>query len=134
MNLRLKYTLLVFLLIISSSLFAQDKIWIDANWNLTSAEKAVYYKTNISKEGIVSYFFKNNNKLAKKETYSDGVLEGAFFEYFETGELKNAGKYEEGKKDGVWKTYYKNGKIKTRGKYREGEKVGVWKTFYKNVY
>ena len=116
-----------------SSVFSQKKVWIDDNWNSTTVEKARYYKTSVSEEGILSYYFKNG-KIAKKESYENGVLEGDCLEYYETGELKKAGKYEKGKKEGVWKTFYKNGKIKIRGKYRDGEKVGVWKTFYKNVY
>lgn len=129
----LKLKLTLFLLLISNIYLAQDKIWVDVDGNLTSKDKATFYKLSVPQNGVLNYFFKNG-KIAKKETYEDGVLEGNYYEYYESGNLKETGDYETGKRDGIWKTYYENGKIKIRGKYRNGEKVGVWKTYYKNDY
>ena len=84
-------------------------------------------------KGVVTYYHRNG-LVSKKEKYKKGVMDGAYQEYFLTGELKVDGGYNRGKKEGVWKIYYKTGKIKSKGKYRDGEKVGVWKTYYKNVY
>lgn len=84
-------------------------------------------------KGVVTYYHRNG-LVSKKEKYKKGVMDGAYQEYFLTGELKVDGGYHKGKKEGVWKIYYKTGKIKSKGKYRDGEKVGVWKTYYKNVY
>lgn len=84
-------------------------------------------------QGDVIFYF-SDETIFKKVTYKKGVMNGAYLEYYRTGELKESGRYEDGKKDGSWKFYNKSGKIKTKGTYKEGEKVGVWKTFYKNIY
>jgi antitoxin component YwqK of YwqJK toxin-antitoxin module len=126
----------VFLLIIflAFSAKAQDKVYFDANWNVTTKEKAVYYRTieknKNNKEWIIDYYI--SGKKLQEANYINGKPEGKFLIYYNSGELKVIGRYIKGLKDGVWKTYYKTGKIKERGKYKDGEKVGVWKTFYKN--
>lgn len=113
---------------------AQDKVYFDANWNITDKENAVYYRSISSKktkqEWIIDYYI--SGKKAKEVTTIKGKEEGKFSMYYESGELMTDGRYKDGEKDGIWKTYYKNGKIKEKGKYDNGEKVGVWKTFYKN--
>lgn len=88
---------------------------------------------NESFQGVVTYYYPDEI-IFKKVTFKRGVMNGAYFEYYKTGELKESGRYEKGKRDGSWKFYNKSGKIKTKGTYKDGEKVGVWKTFYKNLY
>lgn len=151
-----------FFLLVSFSLFAQETTWIDANWNETTQEKAVFYRKVVQiKNGYtIKDFYSNgkiyregnsettvlkresffgkvtyyfkNGKIFKKENYENGRLEGRFYEYYETGEPYKTGAYEDNLKEGVWKTYYRNGKIKEKGKYHKGDKEGVWKTYYKN--
>ena len=132
--------ILVFMMFITNSLFSQ-KIWFDADENLTNERNGVYYRpapkkvkngywiSNYYKSGKLQMEAFSENKTPLKEKYR-----GIRKIYFETGELKKEEFYDNGKPEGVWKTFYKNGKIKTKGKYRNGEKVGVWKTFYKNVF
>ena len=57
-----------------------------------------------------------------------------FYEYYDTGELREFGQFVNGSREGNWKVFYKTGKIKQKGKYSKGEKVGIWKTYYKNEY
>ncbi len=127
------FFLLVFFLFISTASKSQDIIWLDKNLNRTSQSKALYYKVGEKSEGYVSYFYKNRT-LYRKVFYKNGKVDGRFFEYYGTGELKEIGTYIDGLREGNWKEFYKNGKIRKKGKYINGEKVGVWKTFYKNVY
>ncbi len=61
-------------------------------------------------KGVVTYYHKNG-LVSKKEKYKRGLLNGAYKEFFLSGELKVDGKYEDGKKEGVWKVHYKTGKI-----------------------
>jgi|GEM_PF-5872281 antitoxin component YwqK of YwqJK toxin-antitoxin module len=129
----IRTNIIVVFLFISTLYFAQEKVWIDADWKTTSKEKATYFKETTLQNRVLTYYFKNG-KIAKKETYENRVLEGDYSEFYESGNLKETGKYDNGKRDGIWKTYYENGKINVRGKYREGDKVGVWKTYYKNDY
>ena len=126
---------LFFLAFFSFSTQAQSKVYFDANWNVVTKEKAVYYRTisdnKSKKEWIIDYYI--SGKKAQEANYVKGKPDGKFLMYYNTGELKSIGFYEDGLKEGVWKTYDKNGKIIQKGKYKNDEKVGVWKTFYKNL-
>jgi len=126
---RLLITLLCGFLTISVS--GQETIWLDKDLQKIKKQDAVYYKIGYKLEGEVSYFYKNKN-LYKKVFLVDGRPEGKYAEYYESGELKAAGKYKNDVKDGNWKEYYKTGKIKEKGRYSGGDKVGIWKVFYKN--
>ena len=126
---------LFFLAFFSFSTHAQSKVYFDANWNVVTKEKAVYYRTisanKSKKEWIIDYYI--SGKKAQEANYVKGKPDGKFLMYYNTGELKSIGFYEDGLKESVWKTYDKNGKIIQKGKYKNDEKVGVWKTFYKNL-
>ncbi|NCT08535.1 MAG: hypothetical protein GW772_00395 [Flavobacteriia bacterium] len=120
-----------FLIFLTSSLQSQDIIWLDANLEKTSQEKADFYRIDEKLDGEIILYYKKRTKF-RKVFYSKGKLNGMFYEYYETGELKETGVYENGLREGIWKEYYKGGKIKSKGKYTNGEKVGIWKVFYKN--
>ncbi|WP_299669829.1 hypothetical protein [uncultured Polaribacter sp.] len=113
---------------------AQEKIWFDANWNITTKKNAVYYRLvadhKSKKQQIIDYYI--SGKKAKEYFFVEGKENGKYAEFYNSGELRITGNFENGFREGIWKTYYKNGKIKEKGKYKVGEKVGVWKTFYKN--
>lgn len=134
-NYRMKKSTFILLLLVgflTTSAIAQETIWLDQNLNKTSQSEARYYRIGNTKDGEVSFFYKNKT-IYRKVFFSKGTLNGKFLEYYNSGELKVIGKYENGLKEGIWKTYYKSGKIKERGKYKNGDKVGIWKTFYKNI-
>ena len=109
----------------------QEIIWLDENLNETTQSKAKYYKVGAKLEGGVTFYYKNRN-VFRKVTYEQGKPVGNFFEYYETGQLREFGQFENGLREGNWKVFYKTGKIKQKGKYSKGEKVGIWKTYYKN--
>lgn len=136
----LKNSIAVCIFFFSLTIFSQ-KIWLNENWNETSKEKALFYRTKAKKLSDVyevAQFYKSGKLLlqglSKSAKPSKEDFDGLVKVYFETGEIKEERFYLNGKREGIWKTYHKSGKIKTKGKYRDGEKVGVWKTFYKNVY
>ena len=113
---------------------SQENIYFDANWNRTTKQKAVYYRslinTNKEKKLVVDFFI--TGKKVREVFYENGKPDGKFSEFYSSGELKITGKYKKGLKVGMWKTYYKNGKIKEKGRFKNGEKVGVWKTYFNN--
>ncbi len=131
----MKKLIFTFLLILfySFSLHAQKKVYFDINWNVTSKEKALYYRivANVKTKSQQTIDYYLSGKKAKEVWSKKGRNQDDFSIFYESGELMTTGKYENSLKEGVWKTYYKNGKIKQKGKYKDGEKVGVWKTFYK---
>ncbi|MGY0425280.1 MAG: toxin-antitoxin system YwqK family antitoxin, partial [Polaribacter sp.] len=104
----------------SISSVAQTKIWLDTNWQVTSKEKAVYYKlkvANTSEKQLITAYYLSGKKV-NETYYIAGKPDGKYAEYYATGELKTLGKFENGLKDGTWKTYYKKGKIKEKGRYK----------------
>lgn len=113
---------------------AQKKIWLDIQENITTKEKAVYYrvfsKENNKNQLVIDYYI--SGKKAKEAYFVKGKKDGKYVEFYPTSEVKITGRFEDGLREGIWKTYTKNGKIKEKGKYIKGDKVGVWKTFYKN--
>ena len=121
------------LFFLTTTINAQETIYFDAEWKITTKINAVYYRVEIQnkKAKTIDYFM--SGKKAQEVVYMDGKPEGKYNLYYNSGELKTAGEYQKGLKQGVWKTYYKNGKIKERGRFKDDEKVGVWKTFYKNI-
>lgn len=127
--LNFSFFLFVFL---TSNLHSQEVIWLDVNLEKTSQEQAIYYRIDQKLEREVVFYYKKRT-IFRKVFYNHGKLNGPFYEYYETGELKEIGEYANNEREGVWKEYYKGGKIKSKGKYSNGEKVGVWKVFYKNL-
>ena len=136
-------TIIAFLFIVfmTTSISAQNKIWFDVDGKVTTKENGKFYRPNPEKvkNGYwIKDYYKSGKLLmeafSEKKTPLKEKYRGIKKTYFETGELKTQEFYSNGKREDVWKTFYKNGKIKTKGKYRNGEKVGVWKTFYKNVF
>ena len=121
----------IFFLFLTSSLQSQEVVSLDANLEKTSQDKADFYRIDEKLEGEIIYYYKKRTKF-RKVFYNKRKLNGLFYEYYETGELKETGVYENGLREGIWKEFYKGGKIKSKGKYTNGEKVGIWKVFYKN--
>lgn len=71
--------------------------------------------------------------LVGEGIYDDqGIKQGLWKEYYDTGELRSEGKYEAGTRVGEWKFYYKNGKLDQKGKYIKGKPEGDWRWFYEN--
>jgi antitoxin component YwqK of YwqJK toxin-antitoxin module len=119
------------LVLLSFSLQSQEVIWLDADLEKTSQDKADFYRIDEKLEGEIIFYYKKRTKF-RKVFFSKGKPNGMFYEYYDTGELKETGYYTNGLREGIWKEFYKAGKIKSRGKYTNGEKVGIWKVFYKN--
>jgi len=62
----------------------------------------------------------------------EGIKQGLWKEYYDSGELRSEGKYENGVRVGEWKFYYKNTKLDQKGKYVKGKPEGDWRWFYQN--
>ncbi|MFA4851990.1 MAG: hypothetical protein WC868_09575 [Bacteroidales bacterium] len=102
------------------------------------------YKNNIP-EGITREYsldgkidsakvYKSGMIVGKGIVDEQGLKQGAWTEYYDTGELKEQGKYVNGLKTGDWKFYYRNGKIEQTGTYLKNEKPdGKWKWYYENT-
>jgi antitoxin component YwqK of YwqJK toxin-antitoxin module len=86
-----------------------------------------YYKTD-KKDGIWKEYFcpsdslKVSDKLQKLTTYSLGVLNGTYTEYYSNGKVKVNGEYKSNMQNGEWKEFDKNGNLIISTMY--GKKLG----------
>ena len=132
-----KVTIIIFLFLgfLTNEISAQETLYFDVNWKITSKQNAKYYRPTPKEKskGILVIDYYISGEKAQEVYHVNGKPNGKYSFFYKSGELKTIGKYTEGKKDGIWKTFSKQGKIKEKGKYKDGDKVGIWKTFYKNL-
>lgn len=120
------------------------KVDIKTDYYPSGKVKAVgSYKNNIpdgvmreySPEGTItaSKIFKDGVVVGDGIVDAMGVKQGAWKEYYDSGEIKGEGTYANGLRIGVWKYYHKNGKLEQSGKYLKNEKPdGDWKWYHDN--
>lgn len=135
---------LLFTLIVHS-IFGQDTIYYDNEWNETQSFKtAFFFKTiNTSRN--------RENEIVEKVYYKSGQIKSEIFYFldinekknrtgkssfwYETGVLKTEISYKNGKKDGEFISYWENGKLKRKdnfkkGKFKNGE---CWNEFGEKI-
>lgn len=107
---------LIILLLSTTTLFAQDfdNVYFNANWAMTSIDKATYYRVSGFDAGIPAY----------DSTVTDY--------YLANDQIEMTGKYENGTKWGDFSFYYPDGQLKMVAAYKGNERVGNWKEFYSN--
>ncbi|MFO0495367.1 MAG: toxin-antitoxin system YwqK family antitoxin [Flavobacteriia bacterium] len=67
--------------------------------------------------------------ISSVSNYREGVLEGEFIEYFDSGSIKEKGNYLNGKKSGFWMKYSITGSIMIEECFKEGLRNGWTKSF-----
>ncbi len=101
------------------------------------------YKDNIpegtrreySQEGKItkSYIFKNGIIIGEGIVDENGMKQGEWKEYYNSGEKSGEGLYVNNLRQGEWKFYFKNGSVEQVGKYNNnGKPEGKWKWFYES--
>lgn len=60
------------------------------------------------------------------ETDGEMIRNGAYIEYYPTGEKMIEGNYANGREDGVWKCWHVNGQLRSQGSYVNGREDGKW--------
>jgi uncharacterized protein len=101
------------------------------------------FKDNIP-EGI-SRTYTDDGKVESAEIYKSGIVvgsgivddnglkQGDWQEFYDTGELKGEGKYVAGQRLGAWKYFYKNGQMEETGTFLKNETPdGEWMWYYEN--
>ncbi|NTW31826.1 MAG: toxin-antitoxin system YwqK family antitoxin [Bacteroidetes bacterium] len=92
-------------------------------------------KREYSEDGkiINSKIFKNGVEIGNGIIDEQGIKQGPWKDYYESGELKDEGTFDNGAKIGLWKFYFKNKKLEQTGNYLKNEKPdGEWKWYYDN--
>ena len=77
------------------------------------------------------YFFSNGKIVGEGIVKEDGLKNGDWKEYFQSGDLKAEGKYTNGIKTGKWTYYHKSGNVEQTGIYdKSGRPKGDWVWYY----
>jgi len=138
------FTFLLFISV-AYSLFGQDTLYFDNEWNKTKSLKvASYYK-------IVKKNKDEQNQITERTYFKSGQIKSEIFYFldindkknrigkssfwYEMGEIKTEIYYENGEKNGEFLSYWKNGKLKRKdyfkkGKFKNGE---CWNKFGEKI-
>ena len=124
---------------LTSSVTAQETIWFDSNWNLTTKDKAEYYRPTPKKVTngfwLIDYYMNGKKQMEGFSTSNVPLkefFEGQVLYYHPNGKLFHKANYKNGELQGKRDIYYETGELKERGRYVKGKRNGIWKTFYKN--
>lgn len=131
-----KKTLITLILFCSYILpaLAQDTTYYDANWKVSVAANASYFRLKLKK--TTGWQVKDcyiSGKPQMEGAYSDDsctINQGLFSYYDEKGHLYHLCHYEQGQLEGDEILYYDNNQIRTEGKYKDGHRDGDWVGYY----
>jgi antitoxin component YwqK of YwqJK toxin-antitoxin module len=120
MKLNLQNNIIFCLLITCAKLSGQEiaTIFYTQNWEITSANKATYYRfafLNSSRdffEGKFTDFSVKDKKMIASGEYLSNQKNGEFIKYFENGDIEQKGNYKYNCPSGRWYYYYLNGQLK----------------------
>jgi antitoxin component YwqK of YwqJK toxin-antitoxin module len=76
------------------------------------------------------------NELGQK--ISEGIIDeqgnrnGAWIDFYPTGEVRAEGFYQNNQQSGQWTYYYKSGSIEQKGRFERGRYNGAWTWYYTN--
>jgi len=113
----MKKIFLILLLIFSKFIFAQNRIYFDENFEVTTKAKMVYYRET-SKDGNlikIKDFYKNGKLqfegLAHDSTPNEEIFEGEVKWYYPDGKIESIKNYYNGKEVGVQEDFDEKGRV-----------------------
>ncbi len=129
-----------FVVFVSVSAVAQDTIWFDAKWEVTTKDNASFYRPTPKKMDNGYYLIKDyfiNGQIQMEGFSSVNSIKNLIFNgkvtyYFDNGQPSAIVSFKNGKHHGERKSYYKAGQLKVHSRYKSGKRDGIWKFFYKN--
>lgn len=83
-------------------------------------------------ELIFGEVYSNGERIAEGITEPNGLREGDWKLYYDSGELFGEGGYAEGLREGPWRFYNRDGSLAQEGGFREGRYHGDWTWYYPN--
>ena len=129
----------IFVGFLISNLNAQETIWFNSDWGISTKEKAVYYRPVPEKKNngfwIVDYYISGKKQ---KEGFSTSAIpsreqyNGIVNYFYENGNKFQIINYVKGKPEGNFSKFYSSEELEITGKYTNGLREGIWKTFYNN--
>ena len=125
----MKNYFIISLLILSVG-FSQDKV--NVNNLVQYGDKWFKENDDTPFSGIGFDMSKKTGKKILEFGYTDGLLNGKYFEWYEGGEQKVKGIYKDGKIDGEWIEWFSNGKMMIKENYIDEIKNGNSVMYYEN--
>ena len=89
----------------------------------------VFINLSCSKDRFYKEYYSNGNLALKIALDDNGVKNGPFEEYYESGELRATGQYFNGQVEDSVFGYYQNGKIREKGFFKNGHRQN-WQEIY----
>jgi len=100
---------------------------------LNGKEHGIWKKYDDSGHIVDGAIYNKGVLLGKGVVDHQGLKQGTWLEYFETGELRAKGEYKDGARYGEWKFFFKNEQTEQTGKYIAGGKPhGMWRWYYED--
>ena len=76
--------------------------------------------------------YNKNNVLVERYTEKDGLRDGKYEEWYNTGIKSLERNYKDGKKEGLEQRWYDNGKLLSESYYKDSKKNGLCKSWCEN--
>jgi antitoxin component YwqK of YwqJK toxin-antitoxin module len=92
--------------------------------------KNLMYRGNLGyKKSTITPF--TGKITGKEEGYlKNGMWDGPYVSYYNTGQIEHKGSYNRGKREGPWKSFRADGNIMSDGNYYNGLYEGTWKFYH----
>lgn len=94
-----------------------------------SLEQEGAYNSQGNPEGLWKWYFDDGTVL-REESFRNGLSDGLYTEYDDTGKIVVQGEFIDGLEEGKW--IYSYGEVREEGMFRAGKRNGEWKIFYDN--
>ena len=101
---------------------------------VTSEYKCDFYVSlsdkKIKYQDTLHYFWYKAKKIHVTQGASEGYeLHGPYTKFYHSGQLAEQGEFREGLKDGIWKEWYESGRLKSIYNYNRGELSGSYRLY-----
>ena len=103
---------------------------VEKTFDLSMPVFQITFKDNLP-DGLMEEFYPNG-QIKKLVNFSNGKLNGEFFEFSESGEVLLSGQYIEDFKEGDWNSYYRDGSKKSEYFYLKNLLQGTTKNYFPN--
>lgn len=84
--------------------------------------------TGVSAQQVVKEYHDNGRVRAEGALTGNGKKDGAWTEYYATGQKSSEGSYTDGQRSGAWTEWYPNGQVRLKADYS----AGTIELFYEN--
>ncbi|NNC95133.1 MAG: toxin-antitoxin system YwqK family antitoxin [Chitinophagales bacterium] len=131
-----KFLIITFLFItifhlVSCQEKAKEVPMTDLNFEIGESGKSIPYLNGKVFTGHAISYHPNGNKYISQQ-YLDGIKNGQWIIFYESGDTQKLGYIYEGIDDSIYKEWYDNGQLRYFYYYDDGKKTGQWKTWYEN--